>query len=341
MIKYLTTALKMLQEPGMIFLMRDWSVSIRTHFLYAAIETELLTALVSGATKDALIEKLGVQRVEVLEALLDVGLALKEIRRKNGVYHLRGRRSKALIGRQSEAMTAVVQAAMTYYHGAYRNLAERLKGAALGDDLSEIGDIVARFSKLGELFLSVFLHSIIPSKGDFRILDVGCGSGFVLHTASQVNDVVSGIGMDIDPQVVKLARRNLVGWGLEKRFDILAGDIRSLELTKSGHFDLITAFNIIYYFPDEKRIDLFSRMSGLLKPHGRLALVNNFQSKGRDVIGANLNVVNTSLEHLTPLPDLEITKKQLTDSGFSSIKTHRFLPGSWMVGYPGATATIF
>lgn len=331
-VRYMLSAWRTIRIPGLLPFMRDWMPFVRMHFLFAALETGLLQVLVTGATRQVLLEKLAVKRPELLDALLDMGLALKELRLHDGVFSLKGRRARILADSGGDVMAALVQANLTYYSASYRNLAERLRGAPLGSDLQEIGATVARFSKIAEPVLDSFIKSLVPPSGPFRVLDVGCGSGFVLKTACQVNEAVRGFGIDSDASVVSQARCNLEKWGLQGRFDIIAGDIRSHAGGLQDRFNLITAFNIIYYFSMEARTAFFSLLHSLLSPGGVLALVSNFQSKGRDVGAAHLNIVNSSLENLCALPSLETIKTQLAESGFTRIKVTRFLPRSEFYG---------
>jgi 4-hydroxy-2,2'-bipyrrole-5-carbaldehyde O-methyltransferase len=47
---------------------------------------------------------------------------------------------------------------------------------------------------------------------------------------------------------------------------------------------------------------------------------------------ANLNMVNSSLRGLTPLPDLDDITSVLKKCGFGKIEIHRFMPGSTFYG---------
>ena len=57
-IRYMLSAWRTIKIPGLWSLMRDWFPFLRMHFLYAALESDLLQALQTGATREALIEKL-------------------------------------------------------------------------------------------------------------------------------------------------------------------------------------------------------------------------------------------------------------------------------------------
>ena len=331
-IKYMLSAWRTLKIPGLLPLMRDWFPFLRMHFLYAAFESGLLQALRNRATRQSLIEDLAVKRPEMLDALLDMGLALKQLKLSNGYFSLRGKKARALSTPRGDAVAAVVQANVTYYNTAYRHFTERMQGAPLGDDLQHIGETVARFAKIGEPILDSFIKSLVPASGAFSLLDVGCGSGFVLKTACGANPEARGIGIDRDEKVAAQARANIASWGLEDRISILDGDIRIHTRALRNQFNLIAAFNLIYYFPVDERHDFFMMLRSMLASGGCLALVCNFESNGRDVGAANLNIVNCSLNGLTPLPSLATVRKQLSDCGFTRITASKVMPGNEFYG---------
>ena len=93
-IRYLISGWRTVRIPGLCPVMRDLSPFLRMHYLYAALETGLLQALQTDATRETLMTRLGVQRPELLDALLDMGLALKELSLKNAVFSLKGKRSR-------------------------------------------------------------------------------------------------------------------------------------------------------------------------------------------------------------------------------------------------------
>ena len=330
--KYLITVLSTLKIPGLFPIIKDWQSFLRMHFIYAAIESGLLEALGTPSSREELIQKLNVKRPEILDALLDVGLSVKELAYKNGSYSIKGKRSKAVIGNKGDVLAAMIQANITYYSSAYRSATDRMHGAPLGNDLEKIGGLVARFSKIGEPFIKNFIEGIIIGKDSMRILDVGCGSGIFLQSIFNVNHAAIGIGIDIDEVVVEQARQNIEKWGLNDKFRIIAGDIRVSPDSLEGPFDLITLFNILYYFPSEERLELLRRLRSILAPHGTIAIAMNLRSRGKDLGAANLNMVNASLKGLTPLPDLDEITMQLKNSGFDNIKPQRLIPTSTFYG---------
>ncbi len=192
---------------------------------FSAYESGLLNCANIPCNKETLINKLNVKRPETLDALLQVGLALKELKLENDLFSIKGKRSKAIVGINGDMLAAMVQANVTYYSDAYRNIDSRIRGGELGEDLYKIGDVVARFSKITEPIIREFISNIIRSRNHIRMLDVGCGSGILLKSAFDSNPNTTGVGLDIDVAVVQQAKQNISKWKLSDRL-ILNGDIR-------------------------------------------------------------------------------------------------------------------
>jgi len=331
-LKYTLSFLRIMKMPGLYPIMKDWQAFIRMHFIFSAYESGLLKALVTPHDRNTLIKELDVKRPELLDALLEVGLAAKELEMKNGLYRIKGKRSKAITGINGDMLSAMIQANVTYYSDAYRNAARRIHGGELGDDLDKIGNLVARFSKIVEPIIKNFIAGIVQGRNPLRVLDVGCGSGVLLKSTYEANENAMGIGIDIDETVVRQAKENISKWGLSDRFEIRHGDIRQISGEIAGSFDVVTLYNLLYYFDQEARLGLLNILREVLSPMGVLAVAMSFHSKGRDIGSANLNMVNSSLKGLTPLPALDDIKTALKKCGFSKIEVHRFMPGSTFFG---------
>ena len=74
-----------------------------------------------------------------------------------------------------------------------------------------------------------------------RVLDLGCGLGSVLLLVAWAHPRATLVGLEALAEHVAFARRNLALNGCQDRAEVLAGDLRDLELVRSlGVFDLIT-----------------------------------------------------------------------------------------------------
>ena len=331
-LKTLIAGLRSYNALDVLRFARDVQTLIRIQFVYAAVDSGLLAALKTPATKDELVKKLDARRPELLEALLNVGISVGELSCRNGVYRVKGRRSMAVSEEKGDPLAAFVEASLNHYNSSYLNLASRMHGAPSDNRLHEIGSTVARASKLYAPFVQSFVSDIVAGKGALRILEIGCGSGIYLRHAYEANPSVSGIGIDMDPVVVEQARRNLAGWGISDRFTIIDGDIRVPPAGLSGSFDLITMYNLIYYFKTEERPALLRSVRAMLSPDGRVAIATNVQGEPKDISSSHLNLVTSSTEGRTPLPALGEVTSLLEDIGFEQIRVTRLIPGTALYG---------
>lgn len=84
---------------------------------------------------------------------------------------------------------------------------------------------------------SVFLAAAVPAKDHFHMLDVGCGVGSVgLCVAARI-PAISLTGIDVQPELIDLARQNAVLNDVEARF--FAGNIKAEKHTADNAFNVV------------------------------------------------------------------------------------------------------
>ena len=88
-LRSIVTAFRIPHLRAQMQLIRDVETFVRVQFLYAAFESGLLKALAPPATRDDLIRSLDVQRPDILDALLALGVRLREITVRQGRYRER------------------------------------------------------------------------------------------------------------------------------------------------------------------------------------------------------------------------------------------------------------
>ena len=319
------TALRQPNVLGLVQLLGDANAYLRLQFLYAATKSGLLTALQTPATPDELVQKLGVKRPELLEALLEVGVAVKELSNRNGTYRISGRRSRALLdGESGDALVAMIEEITGYHASVYQLLPERLRGAPDGDYLAEAGELIARSSRAFEPFVANFVRSIAATGRPLRMLEVGCGSGVYLRHAAEANPQLTGVGIDLQQSVVQQARANLERWGIRDRFQVLVADAREPPAELDGPFDLITLYNNIYYFTPEERLPLLRGFRSWISPAGSFALVTLMRSS--TPVAADLDLALRCTEGCTGLPWLDEVRALLKECGFASVRTVKLMP---------------
>ncbi len=87
-----------------------------------------------------------------------------------------------------------------------------------------------------------FLCRHVEPEGNQRILDIGCGSGIIPLLLARRNSGVHVTGVEIQPELARIARRNIDANRVEGRITILNRDARELTLHDlSGPVDMIVS----------------------------------------------------------------------------------------------------
>ena len=87
-----------------------------------------------------------------------------------------------------------------------------------------------------------FLCSHVEPKKDQKILDIGCGSGIIPLLLARKYPAAHLTGVEIQPELARIARRNTEANQMEDRITILNRDARKLTLSDlSGPADLIVS----------------------------------------------------------------------------------------------------
>jgi 4-hydroxy-2,2'-bipyrrole-5-carbaldehyde O-methyltransferase len=193
--------------------------------------------------------------LDALEAWLQLGIRLNLLKLDKRGYSLRGL-SRKLALQENDALVALAQEVTTLHYNLIIKTPEKLKKGSLWGLEDQDGELIARSSRSLEPFQTEAIDKTFPSSGAVRLLEIGCGSGFYIHYAASRNPSLSALGIELQPNVAEMARRNIQGWGLQDRVKIESGDIRDRE--PSELFDIVTLYNNIYYFPVQDRVSFLA-----------------------------------------------------------------------------------
>lgn len=307
-------------------LARDFVSWLRIEFLGTAARAGVLEALLEPRAVDDLARAVGATETDLLEGLLRAGEAVGEVARDgDGRWRLAGVRARAMVDPAVDGLAALPEEAVAYGSDVYRRLGERLRGAPAGDYLDMHGELVARTSRVAEPVLGPLVADVVRRRGVQRVLDVGCGSGVNLRHVATASASATGAGIDVDPAVVALARRNLAAWGLADRFTVHEADVRDLPDELAGPWDLVLLLQNVYYFDGADRTELLRGLRRLIGPGGAV-LVATAVPDARDPAAAHLDVVLRSTAGNTPLPTVAELRADLAAAGFTRIQARHLAP---------------
>ena len=125
--------------------------------------------------------------------------------------------------------------------------------------------------------------SSVQIKEDSQILDIGCGGG--ANIARLLQRAPKGVVQGIDYSSVSVAKSSKVNAKAiaEGRCKVQEASVVKLPFVENT-FDLITAFETIYFWPDIEHC--FDEVKRVLKPGGQFVIVNEsdgLQTRGNQV----------------------------------------------------------
>jgi 4-hydroxy-2,2'-bipyrrole-5-carbaldehyde O-methyltransferase len=300
-------------------------------YLAAAGEAGLLNRLAAGpVTFDSLADFFAAhgQGKEALEAWLQMGVRLRLLSLGPRGYALRGL-ARALARPENDPALAMVEEVAGLHHKLISGTLPMLRSGDLWSLADQDGELIARSSRVLEAFQAEVIERAIPERSALRLLEIGCGSGVYLRYAATRNLSLTALGLELQPAVAEMARRNLRSWDLEDRVKVEDGDFRARA--PGEQFDIATLYNNIYYFPVEERVALLQRIGSFLRPGGFLLLTTCCQ--GGSLATEALNLWGAATRGAGRLPGEQELVDQLRQAGFSGVKTKNLLPGDRFVAF--------
>jgi ubiquinone/menaquinone biosynthesis C-methylase UbiE len=119
------------------------------------------------------------------------------------------------------------------------------------------------------------LHEIFAGRDQrrLRLLDVGCGTGRFLDFVKQVWPRLPAVGLDLSEAYVGEAKRHLRRWA---RVALIVGNGERIPLPDASQ-DAVTSTFLFHELPPKVRRTMFHEFARVLKPGGRLVLVDSLQ----------------------------------------------------------------
>ena len=137
-----------------------------------------------------------------------------------------------------------------------------------------LGKMMLKGMNMGHAKLSDFGISKLPEREFFAIAELGCGGGRNIDALLCKYKEAKVTGVDYSPLSVQKAleynKDNM------SRCEIKQGDVSKLDLEK-GKYDLATAFETIYFWPNLEVC--FKNVYEILKEKGCFLIVNELEGK--------------------------------------------------------------
>ena len=110
------------------------------------------------------------------------------------------------------------------------------------------------------------------SKGNLRILDIGCGTGTYLANCLATDLGIEAVGLDMAYNMIHKAKAKAEGIpGNNSAISFTVGDAEHLPF-EPGYFDMITCANSFHHYPHQDRA--LREMRRVLNTEGELVIID-------------------------------------------------------------------
>ena len=151
------------------------------------------------------------------------------------------------------------------------------------------------------------------SGNEQQLLDVGCGGGANLQRLMERAPAGHVTGIDYSPVSVNLSREVNADAIAQGRCEVLEGNVLDLPFD-SGTFDVATAFETIYFWPDATAG--LSELYRVLKPGGRVLVCNDDDGTSPDAQDIAQQIEGMRIYTAEQLSEM------LAAAGFAQVETH-------------------
>jgi ubiquinone/menaquinone biosynthesis C-methylase UbiE len=119
------------------------------------------------------------------------------------------------------------------------------------------------------------LHEIFAGRDQrrLRLLDIGCGTGRFLDFLKQAWPRLPALGLDMSEPYIRHAKLHLQRWS---RIKFIVANAEQIPMPDES-LDAVTSIFMLHELPPKVRRGMFAECARVLKPGGRLVLVDSLQ----------------------------------------------------------------
>lgn len=184
------------------------------------------------------------------------------------------------------------------------------------------GRIVAAMMNHGHKSLTTWGLTHVTIDPTFVILDVGCGGGKTINRLAKRVPNGKVYGIDYSSDMVAYATKLNQKYVDQGKVEITEGSVDKTGFS-SGFFDLVTACETYYFWPSLP--DAFKEINRILKPNGKLLIINEMIKDGvHDVKQAE--IIEKTHVHLLPLEEIQ---GMLQAAGFVAVEVSKKEQSPW------------
>ena len=177
----------------------------------------------------------------------------------------------------------------------------------------KMGRAMLKFMNLCHAPLTNWGLSLVDIQDGWTMLDIGCGGGATLQRLLKRSKNAQVYGIDISEESVAKAI-NVNADVIDKQVFVQLGSAAELPYD-DGTFDLVTAVETVYFWPNLPRC--LQEVRRVLKPGGHFAIMV-------EVVDTDSKWTNV-VEGMTAYPPEQL-KQFLDDAGFTKTEIHRKKP---------------
>lgn len=121
-----------------------------------------------------------------------------------------------------------------------------------------------------------YINDIIKPAGNARILDIGCGEGYILNF---LPEQVTYVGYDLSPAYITYAREKFGNRGT-----FINERVSAMTMDSQPSFDIVLATGLLHHLNDAEGQDLFKIGAACLRPGGMMFTYDNAFFKGQSML---------------------------------------------------------